>query len=268
MTASRPARLIELPEVDSTNLHARRLIEAGETEPFSVRADVQLAGRGRLGRSWISPAGGVWLTVACPTARSPSESEPVPLLAALAAHATIEQLLPDAQRAELRIKWPNDILHAGRKLAGILCERVAKTGRAWTMVGIGLNADVDVESLGVTTRHPVSLRTLVERAQIDPSAIGHRLADALHGALAEFNAEGLPRGTMQALADRLAWIDQPVTLRRAGSAGGEPVITGTLAGVDARGRAVIRTDQGHKHVISGDLDEHTLRLEPAQQSDP
>lgn len=268
-----PIRLIELDEVDSTNLHARRLIESGDRGPFAVRARVQHAGRGRLGRSWASPEGGVWLTVAHPTLRSPTDCEPLPLLAALVVHGSIESLLPTEHRGALRIKWPNDILHAERKLAGILCERVTAGGAAWTLVGVGLNADIDVERLGPTLRRPVSLRGLCPGQAISPATIGSAVAGELGEMLADFEHEGLPRGAMQALADRLAWLDQPVVLHRTGAPGDRdrpdhPVCTGTLAGVDERGRAVIRTERGIERAISGELDAETLRLEHASTHPP
>lgn len=258
-------RLIELDEVDSTNLHARRLIEAGESQPFAVKAGVQHAGRGRLGRSWASPSGGVWLTVASPTSRELVACQPLPLLVALAVHEVLERILKPEHRAALRIKWPNDLLHGGQKLAGILCERVECAGSSWTLAGIGINADVDAACLGKTLRPPVSLRGLAPFDDIRPQTLGPRIASAVLSSFAEFEASGLPRGAMQAVAARLAWLDESVSLHRVSSGDdryGDRECEGVLAGVDERGAAVLRTSQGLRHVSSGELDDTSLRIEP------
>jgi BirA family transcriptional regulator, biotin operon repressor / biotin---[acetyl-CoA-carboxylase] ligase len=111
-----------------------------------VIAEEQTAGRGRDGRTWRSPAGGVWLGMLV----RPPLPEPglLSLRAGLVLADVVDELL-DAPRAQL--KWPNDVLLEGRKLAGILCEARWQGGLAqWLAIGIGVNVanDVPVELAG------------------------------------------------------------------------------------------------------------------------
>lgn len=126
-------------EVDSTNRLARELAEAGEPEGAVVLADRQTAGRGRLGRSWCSPEGGIWLSVILRPSIAPYKVQLVTLLAAVAA----VEAARDAAGLVPGIKWPNDLLVGGKKLAGILTEVSAEMERVnHLVVGIGLNANV------------------------------------------------------------------------------------------------------------------------------
>lgn len=120
----------------STNDRARGIAREGAA-PFSVViADEQTRGRGREGRRWLSPPGaGLWMTVVL-TGR-PSGHSIVPLLAGIAAARALEEVCPDLRA---KIEWPNDLVVAGRKVGGILCESwddgAASRGMA---IGTGIN---------------------------------------------------------------------------------------------------------------------------------
>ncbi len=135
-------RLVRLESVDSTNAEARRRAEHGEPGPLWIWSLRQSAGRGRNGRSWQSQPGNLFasllLGLGCPLATATQ----LALLAGVAAYDTIAKLLPDAAEAELLLKWPNDVLIDGKKVAGILLESSGDAGvdaLPWLAIGIGVN---------------------------------------------------------------------------------------------------------------------------------
>lgn len=134
----------------STNDLARDLARAACPEGTILVAESQSAGRGRLGRQWLSPPGtGLYLSVVLRPAVPPGELSKLTLLAAVA----VVRALKAATGIETRIKWPNDILLHGRKLGGILTETEAEADRIhYVVLGIGLNIN--------TVNFPPELRPL------------------------------------------------------------------------------------------------------------
>lgn len=127
-------KIFTYPSATSTSDVAKELLNTGQNPPFAVHAFEQSSGRGQNRHTWQSPIGGVYVSLALPA------SLPVlsvaPLHAALILAEWIETLIPET----VVIKWPNDILVHGRKLAGILCESSMQGGEAGPLiVGIGVN---------------------------------------------------------------------------------------------------------------------------------
>ena len=141
-----PPRILTFPVLDSTNAEARRLAEAGECGPLWITAERQTAGRGRRGRAWSTGEGNLAATLLFTCARPPAEAAQVAFVAALAVAETFDAFVPPSL---VTIKWPNDVLIAGRKAAGILVESGASpAGGLWVAAGCGLNlahAPVDAE---------------------------------------------------------------------------------------------------------------------------
>jgi BirA family transcriptional regulator, biotin operon repressor / biotin---[acetyl-CoA-carboxylase] ligase len=130
-------RQIEVDEVDSTNLEMIRQAEAGLIAPgTALMAGRQYAGRGRHGRNWVPALGNLYLSCLIEDREhfGPSWS----LLAGIAVHRAITGLAPELA-ATLRLKWPNDLMLADRKLGGILIERAGQAEPWWLVIGIGLN---------------------------------------------------------------------------------------------------------------------------------
>jgi BirA family biotin operon repressor/biotin-[acetyl-CoA-carboxylase] ligase len=129
--------LKEFDEIDSTNEEARRLAAAGERGPVWIIADHQTAGRGRRGRKWESPTGNLAATLLLNPDKPASECAQLSFVSALAASDTVASFTPEF---EIKVKWPNDVLVGGRKIAGILLES-ASQGRdpQYLIVGIGMN---------------------------------------------------------------------------------------------------------------------------------
>ncbi len=130
--------LKQFDAIDSTNEEARRLAQAGERGPLWIAAGEQTAGRGRRGRSWVSPRGNLSATLLIDPGRPASECAQLSFVAALAASDAVSALAPGNS---INVKWPNDVLANGRKIAGILLESASSGGAApgWLVVGIGIN---------------------------------------------------------------------------------------------------------------------------------
>jgi BirA family transcriptional regulator, biotin operon repressor / biotin---[acetyl-CoA-carboxylase] ligase len=130
--------LREWDVIDSTNEEARRLAAAGERGPIWLRADKQTAGRGRRGRVWESPPGNLAATLLISPDKPASECAQLSFVTAIAAADAASFFAPSA---DVKVKWPNDVLAGGKKLAGILLESASGTSATPTYlaIGIGMN---------------------------------------------------------------------------------------------------------------------------------
>jgi BirA family transcriptional regulator, biotin operon repressor / biotin---[acetyl-CoA-carboxylase] ligase len=218
---------LHLRETGSTNLVARELAGAGAPHGTVVTTSHQTAGRGRQGRTWVAPAG---RAVLCSLIVRPPEG----LLALRGGLAVADVAGPDA-----RVKWPNDVLVGGRKIAGVLAEGRPQEG--WAVLGVGLNAAVELASL------PEQLRDAAGTLGRAPAEVEATLAELLAA------LDGWLAATPDAVADELARRDalRDAPLRWTGG-------TGVGAGIDADGRLLVRTDHGVVATLdSGEV--HLLR---------
>ena len=133
--------LVELDEIDSTNEEARRRAAAGEGRSLWISASRQSAGRGRRGREWQSSPGNLFATLLLRPEKPAGECAQLSFVAALAVSDMLGRYVPHAGFA---LKWPNDVLAEGRKIAGILLESESGADGmvAWLAVGIGVNLAV------------------------------------------------------------------------------------------------------------------------------
>ena len=128
-------------EVGSTNEKAKELASQGTAEGTVVMAETQRCGRGRLGRRWLSPSGGVWLSIILRPKASPKETLKLTLTTAVAVAKTLHKMFG----LDAEIKWPNDVLIEGKKVCGILVEASTRNDKLeYAIVGIGINANIDV----------------------------------------------------------------------------------------------------------------------------
>ncbi|MCI6888267.1 MAG: biotin--[acetyl-CoA-carboxylase] ligase [Lachnospiraceae bacterium] len=160
--------LVFLDEVDSTNNEVKRLAEHGAPEGTLVVAELQNAGKGRRGRSWVSPRGsGVWMSFLLRPEFEPYHASMLTLVAAMA----VEEAIRVTCGLECGIKWPNDLVSDGRKVSGILTEMSTDVDSIqYVVVGIGINANTDAfpeeirdtaTSLRLCTGKPVNRAALV-----------------------------------------------------------------------------------------------------------
>ena len=131
------------PELKSTNIIAKEKAlnrAEGIDEGTLIITERQSAGKGRLGRNWFSPAGGIWLSIILYPQLSPSYIPRITLMTAVAVVKAIER----CTKIKTQVKWPNDILINGKKVCGILTEMSAELDLInWVVVGIGINVNID-----------------------------------------------------------------------------------------------------------------------------
>ena len=145
---------IIVDEVDSTSDLARRLVEEGSSAlPLLVLARRQTKGRGQGANRWWSDEGSLTFSIALDSEASGFSRRHEPLLAlvsALAIIEAVERVIPPTQR--IGIRWPNDIEAGGRKLGGILTERIDREGRGFLIIGIGLNVSTRLDQAPADVR--------------------------------------------------------------------------------------------------------------------
>lgn len=236
--------LIHHEELASTSDLAREVVVAGETAlPLLVRADRQTRGRGRGSNAWWSDPGSLTFTLAIdPTAHGLTQAhEPrLALAAGLAGVEAIGQHVPPTE--PLGIRWPNDVEAGGRKLGGVLPERVETSVGLRILIGVGLNVRTRLENAPLEVR-----RMAASLAEWGPPPSLDAVLDAWLGRFAAV----LPRlaGDDPALADLWAELDtlkgRVVRVKL-----GDRVVSGVGCGIDPEGRLLLATD-GETLRISG-----------------
>jgi BirA family biotin operon repressor/biotin-[acetyl-CoA-carboxylase] ligase len=209
---------VHLRRTDSTNERARELASRGAPHGTLVTALEQSAGRGRQGRTWSAPPGRALLCSLL--LRDP------PRLLPLAAGVAVASVVG----SEAKIKWPNDVLLEGLKVAGILVE--GRPQERWAVVGIGLNVAVRVDDL------PVELRETAGTLGLEPDAVEPTLARLL-GELERWIAAD-SAAVLSEVRARDALLDRPVRWA-AGSGRG--------AGIDEDGRLVVALADGGRAAL-------------------
>ncbi|MBI3417773.1 MAG: biotin--[acetyl-CoA-carboxylase] ligase [Verrucomicrobia bacterium] len=233
-------------ETTSTSDVVGRLAQDGVKEGVVVFAESQTKGRGRLGRKWTSPAHkGLWFSVLLRPKVSPQAVTQVTITAATAlARAIREQtdLKPE-------IKWPNDILIKGKKVAGILTELHAELDRVRSVI-LGIGVDVNL----TTADFPAELRRLATSLKMEMGKEWPR-AELAAGILHELdrNYARLGAGEFEVIADE--WADHCTTLDcNVSIRVGPRKIEGRAESLDADGALLVRTEHGHlERVIGGDV---------------
>jgi BirA family biotin operon repressor/biotin-[acetyl-CoA-carboxylase] ligase len=234
--------------VSSTNVVLRGLAARGAAEGTVVLAEGQVQGRGRRGRAWFSPPGlNLYVSVLF---RPCIELREVPRFSFIASLA-----LTDAIRAEglpARIKWPNDVLVDGRKVAGTLVETVDAEGALrHVILGVGVNVNVDDEALTIALRHDAREATSLREAagrEIDRNLFAAAVLNGLEKWLRlararEWNA------LLAAWGERDALAGHRVEIRGTGSAW-----QGRAMGIDGEGYLEVETEGGaRQRVISGEI---------------
>ena len=210
--------------VGSTMETAHALAQQGAVDGTLVWAARQTAGRGRLGREWVSPEGGVYFSIIARPSRPSAEIPQLSLVAGLAAAESIRQLTGLSGA----IRWPNDLLINGKKVCGILVE--SKTA---VVIGIGINVSADPANLPETA---TSLNAA--GAACDPYALTRAVYERFQHWYAAWGREGFAP-VRDALRSWIGLFGRPVSIT-AGSSRFE----GTAADLDESGRLLVRLDAG------------------------
>ncbi len=233
VAALREWKIIRLEEVDSTNVYARSL------GPWQVVvARTQTGGRGRHGRTWHSPEGGLWSSAVFPTplGRDISELTAFSLCMAL---AIVEWL--DSRGVQARVRWPNDILVDDRKLAGLLVELLLPDRM---IVGIGMNVSNNLALLPPNLETPATRLADQITELPDTNILLPELLQSMTGAWHRFAEAGFAeaRETLNARwqTGQLVELDMETG-----------VCAGHFVGVDEQGWPVLRFDDGGWRVVRG-----------------
>jgi len=259
-------RLESLGTTGSTNAEARLRAQHGEAGPLWITATAQTQGRGRRGRSWISPQGNLYASLLL---RDPSPFADAPQLAFVAALALRDAVALEAKALapQMKFKWPNDLLLDGRKCAGILIEGEATpeagAGRFIVVIGIGVNCSSHPSAGDGSIDFPATdLRA--HGAVSAPEQLFARLSAAMCGRLAEWDRG---RGFATIRNDWLIHargIGEPIAVRN-----GDAEIRGRFVGLDSSGRLVLeRPDGGITKIAAGDVFPFTVRGQDGSLAQP
>ena len=237
--------------VDSTNRAAGDLARQGAIEGAVVVADAQTAGRGRMGRRWESPAGeNLYFSVLLTPNVEPARVPQLALVAAVAVHEGLVECCPDITA---QIKWPNDILVGGRKVAGILCEASLEADRVHRVVlGVGIN--VNGASVHRALRATATTLRIAGGREVSRPALLAAVLNRLEARYKDWLREGSLSGLLDYYERHSALDGRPVAAENLSG-----VVRGIARGITATGELVIETvDGGLLHLLAGDV--HLLPL--------
>ncbi len=236
-----------LKETISTNADAFRIAEAGAPEGAVVIADTQTGGKGRRGRVWSSPAGvNLYCSVVLRPSIMPHEAPQLTFLSAVAVARAIEQtteLTPE-------IKWPNDVLIDGRKVAGLLNEMSAETdGINFIILGIGVNLNMTADQFPNDLRQPATSLLLESGSRVCRARFAATMLNELDKLYAEFLGKGFEpvRNEWQRRCNANGRV---VSVSDAGCESR----SGIFAGIDGDGALLMRSGDGRiERIVSGDV---------------
>ena len=228
--------------VGSTSDEAKALASAGAAHGPLVRAQEQTAGRGRLDRQWQSPRGNLYTSCILRPDVTPARAAELGFVAALAMAETVRALLPAT--VPVALKWPNDVLVDGGKVAGILLEAQSGPRGAidWLVLGMGINV---VAAPTDTPYRAVALQPL--GAVADAKLVLELLYGALAERLDDWQRSGFAgiRARWLALARGLG---QPIEIRQ-----GTETVEGRFVDLDPDGALVLETSDGRRRITTGDV---------------
>ncbi|WP_030907590.1 biotin--[acetyl-CoA-carboxylase] ligase [Streptosporangium amethystogenes] len=226
----------------STNADLAQAVRDGARQGAVVVAEAQFAGRGRLGRAWsVPPRSGLTFSVLLRPDPPPARQSWLSLLVALAVASAVRKVA----EVDVRLKWPNDLLIGGRKVAGVLAERIDNA----VIVGVGLNVSVRAEELPVETATSLAIEkaACVDRDPILRAAL--REIELHYREWSEADGDAEACGLRAAYLAVSATVGQEVRVELPG----ERVLTGTATGVDGAGHLLV-SSKGQEHALSvGDV---------------
>ncbi len=247
-------RLLHLTTVTSTMDEARSEARQLQPWPLWIVADKQQGGRGRHGREWVSPPGNLYTSLLLPQPCAPAQAAQLGFVASLALHDTVSGLT-GLHWPQLSLKWPNDLLVTGAKLAGLLLEGIGgPDGRFSVTIGIGVN----LASAPADTPYPATALN----EHVPPLArddLFAALSDAMMSRLNQWDGGKGFAGLREAWLQRSTGVGTTVTLRLP-----DGPLSGRFTGLDAGGRLELLTAQGLRTIDAGDL---FFGADPGAQTD-
>lgn len=236
------------PQLESTNDTAKA-IAPDARDGTVVICEVQTKGRGRLGRAWMSPEGGIWLSVVLKPKIAPQDAAKLTLMAGVAVADTMREFEIPAE-----IKWPNDILVKGKKVCGILTEMSSEADvMEYAVLGIGIDANVDTQKFPLEARESATSMQAELGHMVDRLEFTAKLLVRLGEEYARFE-KAFVDGDIRAFDAMLdEWrslsdtIGRVVTIQMR-----TKTISGEAVGIDHDGALIVETDGGIEKVFAGD----------------
>ena len=244
------ARVVEVHEaLGSTQQRARELAQAETPHGTLVVAEVQTGGRGRLGRPWGSPKGGLWMSLVLRPEFAASLASRITQTAAVGVAKALWGI-----GVEARIKWPNDLLAGGKKICGILAEssvdsvtRPAQGRRLdYVVLGVGMNANLDPAELEVTDREVTTIRSELGR-DVDPLELLRALLSNLDAELDRIEDFG---AILEDWRNLNCTLGVKVRVRRFGE-----TLEGLAVDLSPDGALLLATSRGTVELFEGEIEQ-------------
>jgi len=236
-------------EIESTNVEAKKLARQGAPEGTVVVAECQLAGRGRLGRQWTSPAGkGLLFSVILRPDLSMADAH----LLTLATGDAVAEAIEGEAKVPVHLKWPNDLIITNKKAGGILLEVAGEQDRVdWVVAGIGINVNIDFAELPVSLRKTATSLKMATERTVDRSGLLARVLLTLEKSYVDCLANGFER-TLRHFRERDYLLHRSVSVRTR-----EGLVIGEAAGIDDRGALLVELPDRHvRRFHTGDVTLH------------
>lgn len=238
--------IVFFEEVDSTNWIAKQLAAQGAAAGTVVVAETQGKGRGRLERPFFSPKGkGIWFSVVLRPHILPQEAPKCTLLAAVAVATAMKRF---GLRAE--IKWPNDIMHEGRKVTGILTEMSAEIDRInYIVIGTGINVNIEEEEFPEELRDKATSLAVMKGEPLSRVAFFQAVLEAFDELCLLLEAKGFSPIVAR-------WREYAVTLGQdvhVIGVMGKDSFDGRAVDIDEEGALLVETACGVRRVLAGDV---------------
>jgi BirA family transcriptional regulator, biotin operon repressor / biotin---[acetyl-CoA-carboxylase] ligase len=242
-TLPSPFILVAHDCVGSTSDEAKTLASAGAQHGTLVWALEQTGGRGRLDRRWISPRGNLFTSIVLRPEAPPAQAAELGFVAALAVAEAVERFVSGSDR--VRLKWPNDVLADGAKIAGILLEaRSASSGLVdWVVLGIGIN----IVAAPSGTPYPATCLAQLTIAVPPVEEVLEALAESLALWLSIWENRGFSP-IRDAWLGKAHGLGDPLRVRQ-----GEDELSGRFLDLDLDGALVLETASGIRRITAGDV---------------
>lgn len=231
--------------IESTNTRAKE-VALKDKEGTMVMAEEQTSGKGRLDRKWLSPLGkGLWISVVLKPNINPMKLSPIALLGAAAVYKGLKKMGIDTQ-----IKWPNDIIINGKKVAGILTESSVELNMIkYLVMGIGINVNLDLEDIPEELRIKATSIKIEEKKEIHRKDLLVSVLNELEKLYLDFKDNGDISSVIKICRENSATIGKKVKVTR----GGKEKI-GTALDINERGEVVVEfTDGNIEAIFSGEV---------------
>ncbi len=239
--------IVYLDSVDSTNTYAKKAAEKAFSDGTVIIAEKQLAGRGRLGRDWVSPGGkGIWMTIMLKPDILPFDA---PKLTIVAACAVVKGLW-SCCGLEARIKWPNDIVAGGKKLCGILTEMSAEEDEVkYVIIGIGINANLGVDDFGPGVSDVATSISIEKGDTVSRKAVLASVLLEFEQLYRDFVRQGSISFFLEEYKDKSAVLGKEIRVISK-----KEELTGRAVDISEEGHLVVRLGDGTlREVMSGEV---------------